>query len=775
MKVSIAWIFDHIDADYHKIEVPDLLSKLNQITAEIEGYHKIDTQLDHFTLVTIQSITKEIHAFSAELQKKMSLPKRVDAQEDGCYLVITKDNDFRWATSIDLGGQKEMLLPALHIDEGKQKGGWKKSFETKDYIFEVDNKSITHRPDLWGHRGFAREVAAILDLHLKPLEDFCASINVIPHEDEAKANPECPYMLAIEDATLTHRFAGLYIPSITPTPSLLWMTTRLSRVDSRSIDAIVDCTNYVMLDTSQPMHAFDADRLRHQAVFARRARNKETLTLLDDQMIELTDQDIVIADGNRPISLAGIMGGKESGVHPTTNALFLESANFDAATIRRSSQRHKVRSEASARFEKSLDPNQNIMALQRFVQLIDQAGIASEIADEIVSLGKLIQCPIIEVSQQFIEDRLGTSIAPGFIRSTLEKLSYKVKEKHENNTLLYEVTVPTFRATKDGMIKEDIVEEVGRFFGYSEILPVLPQLETKPSPLHAIAQKYRIKQLLAYGLSMRELYTYAFFDESFLLEIDWDPGKTVQVKDPVSENWQRLITTLMPNMFKAVFENYNEYDELRFFEWARSWAQGEQINEKKVLTGIFYSKHTPLNFYDIKAQLHKLFIQIAVPVEWNPVQKIPYPWFNNSQTAYLEHEGQSLGVAGMVDQSFLKRFAEGSAFIFEFDAQRFEDYKKPFHRFQPLPKYPAVNRDISLIVPLSLSVQELTRIIAGFNEQIRSVVLIDMFQKKEWKQERALTFRYLIRSADKTLTKSEADAISKKVSSAVQHAGATVR
>ncbi len=775
MKISLAWIFDHIQADYRTIDVPALMTKLSQTTAEVENYRMVDCVVAKFSLVTIQSITNEVYAYSPEWLKKMTLSKRTDAREGAWYLVVQHDTGYRWATSTDLGGEKEMIVPALEVTAEEQKGKWKKSFERKDYIIEIDNKSINHRPDLWGHRGFAREIAALLGYTLKPLEQLCASLKVIAKEQQAPAGAESPFTLVVENSSLISRFAGLSIPHITSTPSYLWMVTRLSRIDSRSLNGIVDSTNYVMFDTGQPLHAFDADQLSHQTLIARRARNKEMLTLLDDRLIELDDKDIVIADGSRPVSLAGIMGGKETSVRSTTTTLFIESAHFDPATIRKSAQHHKIRTEASARFEKNIDPNDTVMAIQRFLHLLNEIGMKYTPASAIISLGKLLQPPVVEVSHQFIESRLGTSIAPAFVEKTLTKLEFQVKEKHEHNDIIYKIMVPSFRATKDIAIKEDIVEEVGRFYGYDQIRPQLPLHETKPTSLHAVMQQYKIKQLLAFGLSMRELYTYAFFDESFLQKIGWEPAKAVKVKDPVSGNWYRLVTTLIPNMFKAIAENYNEYNELRFFEWARAWMPGQEIEEKKLVTGIFYTKRASLNFYDMKAELDKIFVQIGMPVQWRSVQELSSPWFDASHTAQLEHNGELVGVAGMVDSLFLKRFADGSAFIFELNGTLLAAYEKAIHRFQPLPRYPSMERDISMMVPLALSVEEVTRLMLDADATIRSVVLIDMFQKKEWKEERALTFRYIVRATDRTLTKEEADRIDKKLHHVITQAGATIR
>lgn len=775
MKISIAWIFDHIDARVQDIDIPALIDKLNETTAEIEQCHLIKTYLTPFALAQVKTVTNDVHVEIPEVDTDAHLPSRSDIKEGNWYLVINEGNEYRWALSTDLGGHKEMILPAITGGTDLQDGSWKQSFETEDVILTVDNKSITHRPDLWGHRGFAREVAAILDLKLLPLDDFILPKKIIPHEWSAKGTSDNPFSLSIADPELCKRFAGYTLSEVKNQPSLLWMVTRLSRVDSRSIDALVDFSNYVMLDLSQPMHAFDARQLSSSHVGVRRAQNKEQLTLLDDQQLELTDQDLVVVDGDRPVSLAGIMGGKDSGISSDTSSVFLESANFDATTIRRSSQRHKVRSESSARFEKSLDPNQNIDAIMRFLKLLEDAQMPFNGSEAISSLGPLVQPQERTVSHAFIEARLGTSIASSFIESTLQKLGFELRQEKKGDEILYHIVVPTFRATKDVDIKEDIVEEIGRFYGWGNIAPTLPYVQTQPKPVHNVLQTGRIKHLLSYGLSMRELYTYSFFDESFLKEISWDPGDTLTVKDPVSENWHRLITTLIPNMFRAVWQNAADHDELQFYEWARSWSIAAGGTESKKLSGIFYAKKKPVDFYDCKAKLHQLFELLGLKVEWQQDSDQSFAWQDGSHTAMLMADGQLIGTAGLVDPLFMKKIADGSAFIFELDAAFLETYEKPVVRFKPVSKYPPIERDVSALAPLSVTVAQMSTLISGIDERINSVQLVDMFQKKEWKDERAVTFRYTIQDATKTLTKPEADRISSDVHAVLEKAGAQIR
>ena len=214
-------------------------------------------------------------------------------------------------------------MPAFYCTDQDMKGAWKKDLDTSDVIFEIDNKSITNRPDLWGHRGIAREFAAILGLPLKSIDDFVTPIPVKEGTSSLKASKENPLALSIENQDVCRRLAALYIGSAPYTPSFITMAHRLLKVESRPINAYVDMTNYVMLDIGQPMHAFDADRLSNDLV-VRFAQKGEKLTLLDGQTIELTEKDSVISSGGKAVSLAGIMGGADTAISPSTNKIVIE-------------------------------------------------------------------------------------------------------------------------------------------------------------------------------------------------------------------------------------------------------------------------------------------------------------------------------------------------------------------------------------------------------------------------------------------------------------------
>jgi phenylalanyl-tRNA synthetase beta chain len=778
MKLSIAWIFDHIDADWRTININELVAKFNATTAEIEKVVPVSFNMDQLTLARIIDIKDQfITVHSAEWDAEYRLPARQNAAINQWYLIKKSDNDACWLSMSHLGSSKDHLLPALYVDESHHAGAWKKTTEQTDYILEVDNKSITHRPDLWGHRGFAREVAALLNLPFKPFSALSLNIPIEQYDKEAKPTVPDDFSVKI-DAHACTRFAGLTIPDITYRPPLIQMALRLARVDARPIDAIVDCTNYVMLETSQPMHAFDAKTISSKKIMPRMAHEGEKLLLLDGQTVTLTCNDLVISDGKQPIALAGIMGGASTAISPKTTAIFVESACFDATTIRRTATRCKLRTEASARFEKTLDPNQNIDALARFITLIYNAGLISAIPARIISCGKPAPTKTIPVLYEFLQSRLGAQLEIAQIVETLERLEFIVDQVDSTACI---VTVPSFRAAKDISIKEDIVEEVGRFYGYTNIIVQLPSSQLAPSPLHAVYQRRKIKSVLATTLQMHELENYSFYDEDFLRRLQWQPiADCISVQSPVSENWRRLVTSLMPHLFKAVEQNSADYDNLRFFEWGRIWHK-ENVDhkvtaiEQKRLVGIFFDKKNSVDFYDAKALLNRFFESLDLPVSWQQVENPTDPWFTPYQTAHIHHNDTPIGMFGVINPLFLQSVSPGYACAFELDGDFLLHYKPALKRYHEPSKYPSVERDISVLVSLQYTVASLIDMIKKAHTNIINVTLIDCFEKKEWINERALTFRLIIQDSEKTLTKDDVEHIYHIVATLCKGIGATIR
>ena len=272
---------------------------------------------------------------------------------------------------------------------------------------------------------------------------------------------------------------------------------------------------------------------------------------------------------------------------------------------------------------------------------------------------------------------------------------------------------------------------------------------------------------------MREVYNYAFFDESLLLQLNWQPIDAVAVKNPVSENYRRLVTTLIPGLMKSLQVN-NTLESMRFFEWGRSWVQSDTMSEQATLAGILFDKKE-IDFYTAKAALEQLFTFLEMRVEWQKIDNPDHPWWMPYQTAQLLVNNVVIGTAGKMNPSFLHQIVEGDAFCFELKGDDLLSYIRPQLRYESPSKYPAIERDMSMLIPLRLTVRHIILAIKSVDPRISGIQLIDMFEKQEWIDQRSLTFRFIIQAQDRTLTKDDAEEIWQKVATTVRALGVTVR
>lgn len=757
MKLSLAWIFDHIDADWRQIDIAHLVALFNEKTAEIEGYTSVHVEKENVILAQVKEVKENVITLvCGTTHQSLTLPTRKDVALDAWYLVIHNSQACTWATMNHLGGHKELLLPALAVENNVQQ--LLDALEYTDYILHVDNKSITHRPDLWGHRGFAQEIALLLHVPLKPLDTFLQKKSIQAFDRTSVLTDESGFAITLQ-TSLCERFASLYIPHIAYTPSLLWMAARLSRVDSRPIDMMVDLSNYVMQDMGQPMHVFDAHQLDAHPIAVRMAQAGERLKTLDGDTLQLSSEDIVIAQKENIISLAGVMGGSATAVSKNTASILIESAAFAPTPLRLSAARHKKRTEASTRFEKSLDPNQNTLALERFMQLLQSTGIPFQAADTIISLGQTAQPKIIELSHALLESALGVQIEHAFVQDVFNKLGFTYT--YDMYDCVYTVTVESRRSRKDITIAQDLIEEVGRLYGYNNIVPLLPPIVTAPSDLNAVKRLRLIKYFFSAVAHMHEVQNYAFFDESFLPTINCQPQQALVVESPVSNNWVRLVTSLMPGLCKAIEDNACQEHMLRFFEIARTWSVVQKnIVEYNCAAGIFFDHTERLTFYTGQDYLMHLFSMIGISVTWEKIVQPTDPWFAPYQTASIMHKNRCIGKVGVVPSLFLRQITKGgSAIAFELDVDYLQHCALEPLVFSPLSKFPPVSRDISLLIPLDLTVQKIKEIITGIDNRISGVELVDYFTHESWENKRALTIRFTIADYHKTLTKEEVDAL----------------
>ncbi len=421
-----------------------------------------------------------------------------------------------------------------------------------DSVIEIDNKSITHRPDLWGHHGMAREVAAILGLTLKEP----ARLELLP-----KGAPGIG--IEIEDYSLCPRYSALVFENITIRPSPLWLQCRLTAIGLNPISNIVDMTNYVMAELAQPMHAFDADLVQGNIV-VRPARPGECFRALNDEEYRLTPSNLVIADDSGAIALAGVIGGASTMISDKTRRVVLESANFQASSVRKTSAAIKLRTDASMRFEKAQDPLNTVRGIARAIELLREVSPGMAIAGGLADRKRDLPAPPpIRLPHAWLEKKLGRSIEQGEVRQILGRLGFGVEQPEP---AVFLVAVPSWRATKDISIKDDLVEEVGRMVGYDSITPRAPLVPAAVPPSNPVRKFQHEVRGLFVDLGYNEVYNYSFLSEPAVLAFGMQPAAHLRVANPIASDQALMRKSLLPGMWRNILENAKRRDHFQLFE-----------------------------------------------------------------------------------------------------------------------------------------------------------------------------------------------------------------
>ncbi|MCL4380284.1 phenylalanine--tRNA ligase subunit beta [Candidatus Dependentiae bacterium] len=670
MKLSLAWLGRYLECPQEQLDPVAIATVLNRTTCEVDA--SISLNLDHnrFSVARLTEYDDQVAIlFCDERQQAFTLPARHEMVIGWHYLLSNEAGVVSWATMADAASEKEGLLGPCRIDDTSN-ASWQDTVPWRDTILVIDNKSITHRADLWSHYGMARELAALLRIPLRPV-DYASLpfVTGVPRNfplNMVIATPHC------------RRMSMAVINQVAIVPSSPAVVLQLARVDMKSHNAVVDATNWVMLDLGQPMHAFDQRSFAaSQSLTVRQAHEQESIVLLDGSVAQLTAQDIVVSDGtNKPLSVAGIKGGKESGVVQDTTGLVIEAGSFDAGTIRKTSQRLKLRTESSVRVEKTLDPVMTELALQRFIALLQEWGCAGSVVAEGVTLGVSPITPTITLPIQQLQTVIGAPIPPNFVIQALESIGFQVT--FDGNS--FAVTVPSWRAQKDVTIVQDVIEEVARLWGYDNVVPQLPTREMRPFTVYKQTMVQSLKKLAAYGLQMHEVQNYPLYDEQLLAQLAWQPT-AITVKNPLSSNAVRLVTSLVPHLLKNIATNMHAAPSLRFIEVNVVWptavwpTANDDWHEQEKIAFIWWEKNRTISFYEGKQLLATIFAALQTAVVYHPLLDPAVaqqaPWYAPYQSAVITAEDMSLGYCGMVDATVLSRVVPfGTAFVAELSMHR---------------------------------------------------------------------------------------------------------
>ncbi|MCC6589118.1 MAG: phenylalanine--tRNA ligase subunit beta [Bryobacterales bacterium] len=470
----------------------------------------------------------------------------------GKAVVHGVESDGMLASGAELGLNRESE-GILELDHSVLPGSRLPQCEP-DHIIEIDNKSLTHRPDLWGHFGMAREVAAILNRQLKDPVDMA----LIP------AGAAAPIQVEIEDTSLCPRYSALVFENVTVKPSPVWLQYRLESIGLNPINNIVDVTNYVMAELAQPMHAFDHDALQGQTIYARRGKPGEWVVALNKETYHVDSENVVIADGRGPVAIGGIIGGLDSGVTGYTRRIVLESANFHAGNIRKSSTRLKLRTDASMRFEKSQDPQNTVRGLARAIALLQIVSPGIRLVGGLADAGRPASAPPqITLPLDWLRRKLGRDVPAEEVRRILTSLQFGVQSTRPD---VLHVTAPSWRATKDISIKDDLVEEVGRMIGYTSIPPASPLLPAKPPVQNPQRDYFHYLRTVATSQGFTEVYNYSFLSEEQLAEFGFAPDAHVRVTNPIASDQTHMRSSLLPGLVRNIRDNSRHLDGFRLFE-----------------------------------------------------------------------------------------------------------------------------------------------------------------------------------------------------------------
>jgi phenylalanyl-tRNA synthetase beta chain len=647
------------------------------------------------------------------------------------------------------------------LDPGAAPGHDLHELYPRDTILELEIKS--NRPDLLCHLGIAREVGAIFNLSLREPK--------IPKSRTSAA----PDLVRIDAPDGCRRFVGRLITGVTVAPSPPWMQARLRAAGVRPISNIVDVTNYVMLETGQPMHAFDYQLLKGGRIVARRARDGEELACLDGKTRRLTARDMVVADTERAQGLAGIIGGAESAVQQGTTEIFLEAATWEPRSIRRTAGTFGLRTEASARFEKGLSPALSLPALERAAALV--AELAGGTPTKSTDVYPDPQKPItIEVGADRIERVLGVSVELGEAANILGRLRFKV----EKTNRLLRAQPPEFRL--DCSIPEDLIEEIGRIYGYDRVPSTLPGARVPVRDLYQRRDADETAREVLAGRELDEAVTSSLVSADGTLQIamPFAALALVQIKNPMAENRDALRRSLLPGLLEALALNARQDQAgARLFELGSVFWKNtaNAVDEPQVLA---LAAHVPAGGADaavaelrsLQATLATMRDRFAIPstdfkqAEFSGADPGRFAGFHPGRTGEVLEEGSPIGIVGEVHPQLLAQLGlPGRAVVAEVLFDPFSAGGQRTPQARPLPRFPGVRRDLTVVIRGKIAAGDLLQVIrqqGGYT--LRDISMMSEYQGPQLEAgARSLSFRLHYQADDRTLTNEEVAAVQQRI------------
>ncbi len=766
MFVSINWIKEYVDLS--GLDIKKLINSFTLATAEVEDIIVKGEDLRDVVVGEILSIenhpnSKKLHLLKVDggdriydvvcgapnVRENMKIAfvkagGRVPASEITKATVAGYESEGMCCSAFELGLSDDKA-GLMEIDVDAPNGtNLKDIYPIDDIIFEVDNKSLTNRPDLWGHYGIAREFAALTDRELKPLP-----LSDLAYDGNNKIK------VTVNRPDLVYRYSCVKMDNITKNTSPLSMQIRLYYCGMRGINLLADLTNYIMLEIGQPTHAFDANKIDEIIVDTPKEDCK--FTTLDNTERDITTDTLLIQNGSTPVAIAGIMGGLDSEIVGDTNAVVLECANFDGVSVRKSSSRLGLRTDASARYEKMLDPEMTVTAAKRFaflLQSVDEgAKVASLLTDEYVR-----KYPEIDITfdKAYVDKYTGIDISEERIVKTLTALGFDVAKDGEN----FNVKVPSFRATKDVTIKADIIEEITRIYGYDNFSIITTKSPLKPvksSPVRS--QSNEIKDILVKHYNLHEVHSYIWCDVRKYKKLGIEVEENVKVLNIESSDNGTIRNSMMPTLLNAVSENKDFSESFGIFEIGRV-ADGVKedgtANERRRLGVVLFDKTVSEKdlFYKAVSIVNEIFLQIKHKAPVLSKVQPAHAWQHPKNTANIACDGISLGSINTLHPANAQKLDKnGVAVCIEIDVDDFVTVNGNNISFEEPSSQQSTYYDLSLVMKKGVTFAQLSECWNALNlDELNSVKVIDTYEKDGVN---SLTVRLLFSAKDRTLEMDE--------------------
>lgn len=769
MKISMNWISDYVDIS--GLDMNKLALSFTMSTAEVEEVEFVGRDIENVVagkILTCEEIpeSKKLHKLTVDTGDKI-VQCMCGAPNAKAGIIVPFAKVGGKVSGIEIGqaklagydsfgmccSGKELGISDDHsglmvLDENVKVGtDIKEILPIEDVIWEIDNKSITNRPDLWGHYGIAREIAAITGRELKemPVADLDKYIDL----------PTIP--VEIQDERCT-RYACMVFDNVTRPSSTYEMQVRLFYCGMRAISFLVDLTNYIMLDVGQPMHAFEREGIEKIVV---RASRGEKFTTLDDIEREVGNETLFICNNDEPIALAGIMGGRDSEVTENTKSIILESANFDAGTIRRNAAKLGMRTEASARYEKTLDSQYVIDALRRFVYLVTRddegAKVSGGLTDTIKKAQKEIE---IKITKSYIDGYIGQELSMDKIVGILESLKFGVKVDGEELT----VKVPTFRASKDISIKADIVEEVSRIYGFDNITPAPTKVPLSALVVnHERETEYLIKKTLADSFGLSEVHSYLWYDNKFNAEVGIGNLEGIKVLSPSAPELADIRQDMASTLLKFASENKKNFNEFGIFDVGSvAPLKDNKFSENKQLGILIASKKESENdlFYRAKGIInHILRITKNVELSYRVIEDRK-SWMNPVKTAKIMYQDIELGYITVLHPKIKNNIDKKlNVVIVEINLFKLYEIDNVEVKYEAISKYPEISFDLSLLVDLDKNYEIVEKDLNNFESPIIvGTKFVDLYTGEGLPDnKKSMTFTFIWNANDHTLTGEEVE------------------